>query len=282
MKNVLFIIFCLGLIVLSSCQKKKIEAKSEDAGFRVKTQMVQKGRVNNQIYLSGEIKTMNAVDVFSKIGGRVEKLSVNDVLVSENACLKKGEVFAVIDHRDLENRLKQAQSFVKVASSRLESAKINLIDKQKENQRFEVLFKEGAISQKQNELALSEAQKGQILCIQAQAELEDAMAKEEGAALLLEEAFIKAPISGVVSKKFVCAGNMVSPSSPIVSLVDMDELYIIFSIPEKILAKHAEGLKPTDIVKFFNGKYTYFQVYNTINPRVSISQVDEKGNYGKR
>ena len=47
---------------------------------------------------------------------------------------------------------------------------------------------------------------------------------------------------------------------------------------QNILAKHDEGLKPAQIEKFFRGKYTYFQVYNTINPRpVSDNAVDKDG-----
>lgn len=40
---------------------------------------------------------------------------------------------------------------------------------------------------------------------------------------------------------------------------------------KKILDKHEEGLKPAEIEKFYEGKYTYFQIYNTINPRLASS-----------
>jgi len=35
---------------------------------------------------------------------------------------------------------------------------------------------------------------------------------------------------------------------------------------EKILEQREKGLKPNEIVKFFEGKYSYWQVYNTCNP----------------
>ncbi|MEW6654512.1 MAG: hypothetical protein AB1394_13760 [Bacteroidota bacterium] len=42
---------------------------------------------------------------------------------------------------------------------------------------------------------------------------------------------------------------------------------------KNILDKYEEGLKPAQIEKFFRGKYTYFQVYNTINPRPGSDKI---------
>jgi hypothetical protein len=47
---------------------------------------------------------------------------------------------------------------------------------------------------------------------------------------------------------------------------------------KKILAKHEEGMKPSAIEKYYEGKYTYFQIYNTINPGRGTSKVDKDGN----
>lgn len=47
---------------------------------------------------------------------------------------------------------------------------------------------------------------------------------------------------------------------------------------KKILDKYGEGLQPAQIEKFFEGKYTYFQIYNTINPRsASSTTVNQDG-----
>lgn len=48
---------------------------------------------------------------------------------------------------------------------------------------------------------------------------------------------------------------------------------------DKILRLHSEGLKPAQIYQHFEGKYTYWQIYNTISPRdaKSTKQIDEQG-----
>ncbi len=48
----------------------------------------------------------------------------------------------------------------------------------------------------------------------------------------------------------------------------------------KILKKYEEGLKPAEIYNFFDGKYSYWQVYNTIKPRdaKSAKQIDAEKN----
>lgn len=49
---------------------------------------------------------------------------------------------------------------------------------------------------------------------------------------------------------------------------------------DKILEQHSNGLKPSQIYKHFSGKYTYWQIYNTISPRdaKSSKQIDEEEN----
>jgi len=48
---------------------------------------------------------------------------------------------------------------------------------------------------------------------------------------------------------------------------------------KKILELHEAGNKPGEIHRYFNGKYSYWQIYNTINPRDKSSIiVDKEGN----
>lgn len=48
---------------------------------------------------------------------------------------------------------------------------------------------------------------------------------------------------------------------------------------KKILELHEQNFKPAQIYKHFEGKYSYWQIYNTISPRdaKSTKQVDEEG-----
>ena len=48
---------------------------------------------------------------------------------------------------------------------------------------------------------------------------------------------------------------------------------------KKILEMHQQGFKPGQIYRQFDGKYTYWQIYNTISPRdaKSTKQIDAEG-----
>jgi hypothetical protein len=44
---------------------------------------------------------------------------------------------------------------------------------------------------------------------------------------------------------------------------------------KRILELYDKGMKPAEIQKYFGNKYTYWQIYNTINPRELNSCTDE-------
>jgi membrane fusion protein (multidrug efflux system) len=76
----------------------------------------------------------------------------------------------------------------------------------------------------------------------AQAQIDQAQAELKELRVRLDNTRVLAPISGLVSKRHVDNGALVSPSVPVVSLVDLSTMVMLINVPEKDLVKIRNGL----------------------------------------
>lgn len=184
----------------------------------VKVLTVKRTNISTEVLLTGNVEADSKITIFSKVQGRLEKLLVE----VENA-VEKGKQIAIIDHASLEAQVKQAQA-------QLKSIEVNLNNLAKEKERLDKLYKEGSVSQQAWE-------KVETAYLAAQSQKELAQATLEISELQLAEAFIKSPISGIVSKKYVGEGDMVSPGTRIIDIVNIDQVKITIGLPEIYLNK---------------------------------------------
>jgi len=95
-----------------------------------------------------------------------------------------------------------------------------------------------------------------------------------------EKAFIRAPFPGVIAKKFVEAGEAVTPGMPIVHLVNESERYVVAPFDEANaplirVGQRARLLLDAYPDAHFNGEVTYVSPAVSVNPDLSRS-VDVK------
>jgi len=122
------------------------------------------------------------------------------------------------------------------------------------------------IGQSQAELQQAQAQAQgaktapqQIVITRAQAESAEARvqlakAARDQARLNLEYATIKAPVSGIVSKKTLEAGQYVQAGQPLMAVVSQEELWVTANFKETQLAEMHPGQAATVSVDAFGGK----------------------------
>ena len=77
---------------------------------------------------------------------------------------------------------------------------------------------------------------------EAEAAIKRAEASLEQIRVNLDETVLRAPFDGVVSKKSIDPGSMVSPSTPIVEIIDIEKIKVVISVPMTHLAR----LKPNE------------------------------------
>lgn len=134
-----------------------------------------------------------------------------------------------------------AQLQFKVAQAGLESAKANLDLIKKGAREEDIKVVEAQVEQTQASLknleSLEEAKIWEAKIKGVQAQAEQAEVALGLAKIRLEDCTIKAPISGIISKRFVDVGAMVGPTQPLVSIVDIDTVKLLTHVSDEDLDK---------------------------------------------
>jgi len=169
---------------------------------------------------TGRFEAVERVDIRPRVSGYI--VSAN---FQQGHEVKKGDILYVIDPRPYQAALNRAQAEVARAKTQLALA-------QSERERATKLIEKRAISQEEFDSRTSGNE-------QASANLAAAEAARESAALDLSFTQVRAPISGVVSKAEVTAGNLVAAGSTLLTtVVSIDPIYVSFDGDEKVYLKH--------------------------------------------
>lgn len=165
-----------------------------------------------QLPVSGSLMPLNQATVRAKVAAEVQ-----EVLVQEGMAVKKGQVIARFDGADLRARLTAQDASIDEARAKLDLA-------QKNRHSNEALLKQNYISQ----TAFDNVNNSVDL---AKASLKSAQAQREIAQLALADTVVRAPVDGIVSKRNVQPGEKVSPDSPLVTIVDLNQLTLEAAVP---------------------------------------------------
>ena len=203
------------------------------------------------------------VSVSPKVSGQIVK-----VLVKDNQPVKAGDVVAVIDKVDYQVKLEQATAAYERALLNQQNAHANLNAAnseielaQKDVERYQNLYKAGAVSKQTLDRAITnlEAVSARQTTAEqaifskdpskaakvADADLNVLKAQKRAAELALEYTDIIAPIDGTVSNKRVEVGMMVQPGSPLFVIVPND-VWVVANFKETQL-EHMKKGQPVDI-----------------------------------
>ena len=192
--------------------------------------------------LSGSLAPLSSATIKSKVSGVVEATTLQ-----EGMAVTAGQVLARIDQADLRARLQQQQAALDEAQAKLSLAAKNEANSQ-------ALLKQKYISQN----AYDSTQNSVDL---ARANVKSASAMVEIARIALNDGVIKAPISGIVSKRHVQAGEKLAPDMPVYTVVNLSELTLEAQVPASEIPRvkvgqdvrfHVDGFQGRD----FTGKVT--------------------------
>lgn len=188
----------------------------------VKEQSLQK-----VVALTGQLQAFHYTTVQSQVNA-----SVAQVLVREGQSVSKGQILVQLATQDLQSRLQQAQAAL--ASAKAESMLANAI-----KERGQQLYQERFIAEIDYNRSV----------VEAAARAENVKAQESLVAIArkaLADAVISAPMSGVIAKRYVQAGQTVSINSPLLDVVDLSQLELVASIAPE----HVAALNVGQTVKF--------------------------------
>ena len=192
----------LGLVTLNSCSGEPEEsvAVEEKLSPLVNLEKAQLTQFTHEIRVQGNVETDKDILINAEMGGLITSIKVK-----EGQTVRAGQVIATIDASILSSNAEELKTQLEYAEY--------MLSKQEE------LKKRGVGSEFDYETALNQV----------------ASLKTRMASLNVQrgKAIIKAPFTGVVDNVFAKTGQMAGATSPIIRLVNNDNVDIVATISEK-------------------------------------------------
>jgi len=170
-------------------------------GQPVNTVFVQSGEIFQSVTVSGRVVSKQRVDVSSVRGGRLVK-----ILVKEGDKVRRGQVLAKIDDRELMSRLNR----VKIS---LSSAQEDIVMAQRTLDRLSKAYAKGAVARH-----LVEDAEADLLAARSKADI--AAEEVRSATLEFDSQKITAAFGGTVTARHAEIGQWVGPTEILFTLVD--------------------------------------------------------------
>ena len=187
----------LSVMLICSCTGKK--EHDSKAPTRVKTEVASTAMsMNGQTYV-GMVEECEATAVsFTGMG------VVKRVLVNEGQAVGRGQLIAEMDDTQARNLLSGAEATLAQANDALE--------------RYKMLHDAGSLPE--------------VQWVEIQSKVAQAKSQYEVARKNLADCRLTAPVSGVIGKKLIGAGETALPSQAVVTILDISSVKVKVAIPE--------------------------------------------------
>lgn len=175
-------------------------------------------QVSDSAEFTGRLEAVNTVQVQPRVGGFIDS-----VHFQEGALVHKGDVLFQLDARPYQAEVDRLSANQAQAKAELALAETN-------QHRADMLLAQHAVAQQ-------EADRQNTTEQSARAQLAAASAALAAARLNLEFTQVRAPIDGRVSNARVTAGNLVTSSDVLTSVVSVNPVYVYFDVDEQTWLK---------------------------------------------
>lgn len=169
------------------------------------------------IKVSGTIEG-DEVRISFRVNGQIEELRADEGYV-----IRTGDVVARLKTDELGKLRDEAAAALKLGEYQYELDRLDAI-------RAENLFREGAVSAQQRDAAATKADTDRSNVEQLRASLELAQTR-------LGWADLASPLNGYITLKSALQGEVVQPSAPVFTAIDMNNLWVTAYIAEKDLGR---------------------------------------------
>lgn len=194
---------------------------------RVSVAAAYKRDITESVTFIGRGEAIDAIDVVARVDGFLEDLSVTN-----GATVDANEVLFKIERDAYEATLSARQADLARAEANLDLARIEL-------ERKQTLFDRGSGTESDRDIALANEKV-------ALAEVKSAEAAIQQAELDLSYTEVRAPFAGRIGRLSVSKGELVTPTSgPLVSLVQVDPIFVTFSVAERQFVSLLQEMKLT-------------------------------------
>lgn len=180
-------------------------------------------RIRTGPLVSGALEAGESATIRAEVGG-----TVLEVYADEGERVRAGQPLARIADADVRDAYLSAQTAVRTAQGALGVARRDL-------ERAETLAEAGAVPTRNVEVARTQLSS-------AEAQLAEARARLASAQKRLEATRVAAPLSGVVGRRAVSAGDVVAPGAELFTVLDPASMELRASVPSEELGSLRVGM----------------------------------------
>jgi RND family efflux transporter MFP subunit len=204
---------------LMACSGNKTERKAEP--IAVKTETVKAGSdLQSRTYV-GTVEEESSTSISFTGSGTLSR-----VYVEEGQAVRAGQLIAEMDKTQARNMLAVAEAQMKQANDALT--------------RMKLLHDNGSLSE--------------IKWVETQSAVEQAQASLDLAKKNLADCSVHTPVSGIVGKRVKQAGETVLPALTVASVLNINNVRIVVSVPEKEIATFKPKTPTTISVEALGGR----------------------------
>ncbi|SOC81077.1 membrane fusion protein, multidrug efflux system [Salinimicrobium sediminis] len=241
-KHIFYLLLLLGLGALivyrinANNEFKIANGPKAQGGATVTGMVLEPQKFAENLSLSGSLEANEQVELRSEISGVVEQINFK-----EGSKVSRGQVLFRVNDLELKAQLAKVKTAEKLAAEN--------------ERRAQLLLEKEAISQEEYDMS--------------KAALQSAKAESRLIEAQLAKATVRAPFSGTIGLRYISEGTYVTPSTSVAKLVNLDELKLTFSIPEKYSSQVGMGTELTFTTSGSSEKYSA-TVY-AIEPGVDVA-----------
>tara|TARA_R110002126_G_scaffold264475_2_gene407527 strand:+ start:1338 stop:2414 length:1077 start_codon:yes stop_codon:yes gene_type:complete len=231
MKKYIYLFLLAIASIITSCGSDNTKEVADNTPvIKVKVDKVQASNNSPFLSVSGKIQASKSADISTRMMGFVSKVHVN---VGDK--VNKGQLLVSINNDDLQAKKAQVNAAIIQATAAFKNAEKNY-------NRFKNLATSNSITQK-------EMDDMTVNYKMAKAGLESANQIKNEVNAQFAYADIKAPFSGVITRKNIDNGDMANPGMPLLSLETPKDFEVLAMVPETEISAIKTGGEVSVLVK---------------------------------
>jgi HlyD family secretion protein len=242
----------LAALVVAACSRK------QDQVVAIPTATIARGPIAVRVQATGTVEPIDPVDIKSKANGMIIQMAVE-----VGSVVKKGDLLAQVDPRDVRNQYDQAVADDVVSAASL----ANVLSDQT---RKDSLYARHVITASEHDSTRS-------TLAAAQADLTEKRASLDLARQKLEDATVRAPISGTIVSRPITQGQIITSATSanggttLMTIADLGRVRMRVTIDEVEMGNIRVGEQTSVAVDAFRDR-TFEGVIEKIEPQAVVTQ----------
>lgn len=221
----------LGIVLLSACAADEPPLLHR-ASVSAPTAVVEMTTVPTTRALAGTVVSANVSPLAAKVMGNVVR-----VLVAEGDAVRAGQLLVEIDSREGTAQTEQMRAGGVEIERAIDGARANAVLAEATLRRYGTLLERGSVSAQEFDDVEARHAAATAELARMLAKRDQVRAAGRQARTFLDYSFVRSPIDGVVTRRFVDPGAQAAPGMPLVTVEDARAFRVETTVPGDLHAR---------------------------------------------